>query len=98
MAVASAIVVFAVIWFMVLFIVLPLNLTTQAEAEDIVPGTPGSAPTDPKLGRKVRVVTYVTVPLWALVCAIIITGAITVDDFDLFSRWGPGDSPVFPQE
>ena len=96
MAITSALVLFAVIWFMVLFVVLPLNLTTQGEAQDVVPGTPKSAPMDPQLKRKARIVTLVTLPIWVVICAIIVTGAITVDDFDLFRRFGPGDTPVVP--
>lgn len=98
MAITSAIVLFMVIWFTVLFVVLPLNLTTQSEAKDVVPGTPPSAPMDPQLKRKAWIVTAATVPLWIITCTIIITGVITVDDFDLFSRWGPGDSPVFTDQ
>lgn len=89
MAVTSALVLLAVIWFMVLFVVLPLNLRTQGEDGEIVPGTPGSAPSDPQLGRKAMIVTLVSVPLWAAISAVIISGAITVDDFDLYRRFGP---------
>ncbi|MDV7145474.1 DUF1467 family protein [Tropicimonas sp. TH_r6] len=90
MAITSALVLLAVIWFMLLFIVLPLRLTTQEEAGDIVPGTPASAPTNPQLKRKAKIITLIALPLWAILCAIILTGAITVDDFDLFHRFGPG--------
>ncbi|PRY25586.1 putative secreted protein [Aliiruegeria haliotis] len=89
MAITSALVLFAVIWFMVLFIVLPIRLTTQDDSGDVVPGTPRSAPTNPALKRKARIVTLVTLPLWGITCAIIMTGTITVDDFDLFHRFGP---------
>ncbi len=40
MAITSAMVLFAVIWFATLFLILPIRLKTQAEAGDIVPGTP----------------------------------------------------------
>ncbi|MEO1397831.1 MAG: DUF1467 family protein [Pseudomonadota bacterium] len=98
MAITSALVLFAVIWFMVLFVVLPLNLTTQSEAQDVVPGTPQSAPMDPKLRRKAWVVTWVTLPLWILACALIISDWVTLSDFDLFTRFGPGNTPVFPAD
>lgn len=92
MAITSAIIVFAVIWFLVLFLVLPLRLRTQHEAGEVVPGTPRSAPVDPQLRRKARLVTLIAVPLWAIACTIILTGAITVDDFDLFQRFGPAEN------
>ena len=86
MTITAGLVLFAVIWFMVLFIVLPLRLTTQAEAGEVTPGTPESAPVDPKLGPKVKIVTAVSVVLWLVIAGIIVSGAITVADFDIFNR------------
>ncbi|MEE4120905.1 MAG: DUF1467 family protein [Paracoccaceae bacterium] len=92
MQITSALVLLAVIWFMVLFCVLPLNLRTQSEEGNVVPGTPGSAPVDPQLRRKAKIVTLVSLPIWVVACAVIITGVITVEDFDLFRRFGPQDA------
>ncbi len=89
MGVISGLVLFAVIWFMVLFVVLPLRLTTQEETGDVVPGTPSSAPVDPGLRGKVRIVTAVSVVLWAICATVILTGAITVADLDFFGRLEP---------
>ncbi|WP_068110600.1 DUF1467 family protein [Tropicimonas marinistellae] len=97
MAITSALVLLAVIWFMVFFIVLPLRLTTQDEAGDVVPGTQRSAPTNPRLKRKAVLVTAIAVPLWVVVSAIILTGTVTVDDFDLFHRFGPDSGQITPQ-
>ena len=96
MAITSALVLLAVIWFLVLFLVLPFRLVTQDEAGEIAPGTPRSAPTNPQIRRKAKIVTLIALPLWAVVCVIIITGAITISDIDLFHRFGPGSgaSPV----
>ena len=46
MNVVSALVLFAVIWFVTLLVALPIGLTTQEEAGEVVPGTPASAPVD----------------------------------------------------
>lgn len=89
MAITSAIVLFAVIWFMTLFIVLPIVTRTQEEDGDIVEGTHASAPSNFKPGRTARIVTYITIPIWIVLSTIIIMGWITVDDFDLFKRFGP---------
>lgn len=86
MDITSGIVLFAVIWFMVFFVVLPQRLTTQGEAGDVVPGTHSSAPADPQLGRKARITTIWAVVIWAVVATIILTGAITVEDLDFFNR------------
>ncbi|MFV0360089.1 DUF1467 family protein [Tropicimonas sp.] len=89
MAVTSAIVLLVVFWFMVFFIVLPLRLTTQQESGSVVEGTPGSAPANPQLKRKVRIVTAIALPLWAIACAIILSGAIPADYLSMYHRFGP---------
>lgn len=43
MSVASSLVLFAVIWFMALFDVLPLRLKTQGDVGKVAPGTPAGA-------------------------------------------------------
>ena len=91
MQITSALVLLAVIWFMVLFCVLPLNLRTQGEDGNIVPGTPGSAPVDPQLKRKTKIVTLISLPIWVVACAVIVSGLVTVSDFDLFRIFGPQD-------
>jgi predicted secreted protein len=45
MAIISALAVYFVIWWLTLFVVLPIGLRTQAEDGDVVPGTVASAPT-----------------------------------------------------
>ena len=89
MGITSAIVLFAVVWFMVFFVVLPLKLTTQGEAGDVVPGTPASAPADPQLRRKVRITTLWAVVLWAIIAGVILSGWVSVRDIDIFNRMGP---------
>ncbi|MEM8958561.1 MAG: DUF1467 family protein [Pseudomonadota bacterium] len=93
MSVTSAIVLFAVIWFMVFFVVLPLRLTTQGETGEIVPGTPASAPSDPQLKRKVRVTTLWALGLWVVIGGTILSGVITVRDFDVMGRMPPLEAP-----
>lgn len=93
MSVTSAIVLFAVIWFMVLFCVLPLRLRTQGDDGEVVPGTHAGSPTDARMGRRFLVTTIVSVVLWALSFGVIASGMIGVEDFDLFNRFGGGGQP-----
>jgi predicted secreted protein len=88
-SITSALVLFAVIWFMVFFVVLPLRLVTQGEDGNIVPGTHASAPSNPHLGRKVRLTTIWAVGLWILIGGTILSGVITVRDIDVMNRMGP---------
>jgi predicted secreted protein len=82
MTITAAIVVFAVTWFMVFFCVLPLRFQSQGDAGDVVPGTPKSAPSSENVGKKAKITTAVAVVLWAIICGIILSGWITVQDFD----------------
>ncbi|MEL6571379.1 MAG: DUF1467 family protein [Pseudomonadota bacterium] len=82
----SAIVLFAVIWFMVFFVVLPLRLQTQGEAGDVVPGTHSSAPADPQLKRKAWITTFWATIVWAVIAGTIMSGMISVRDLDWFDR------------
>lgn len=85
MGIGASIVMFAVIWFMLLLIILPLRMQSQADAGEVVKGTSPSAPVDPKLGKKVKWVTLLSIPIWAVVCGIIVSGVITVDMFDIYN-------------
>lgn len=89
MSIVSALVLFAVIWFLVLFIVLPIRLETQGDRGEITPGTQASAPANLSMKRKALVTTAVAVVVWAIVAGIILSGVITVRDIDFFDRMGP---------
>lgn len=86
MGITSALVLFAVVWFMTFFIVLPLQLKTQGEAGEVVPGTHKSAPADAEVGRKARITTYWAIPIWAVLAFVILSGWISVRDLDWFDR------------
>ena len=89
MSISAAIVLFAVCWFMVFFIVLPLRLTTQAEAGSVVPGTPQGAPAGFVVRRKALITTIAAVVIWAAIYVVITQGWITVRDLDVMGRMPP---------
>jgi len=84
--ITSALVLFAVIWFMVFFIVLPLRNETQGDTGEVVPGTHKSAPVDPQIKRKARITTIWAVGLWIVIAGTILSGLISVRDLDWFNR------------
>jgi predicted secreted protein len=86
MNVVSALVLFAVIWFVVLLVALPIGLTTQGEAGKVVPGTPASAPVDAMIRKKMIWVTLATLVLWLALCAFLIWGGVGIEDIDVFNR------------
>ena len=86
MGITSAIVMFAVVWWMIFFIVLPLRMVSQGDAGEVVPGTHKSAPADFQIGRKAKITTIWAVGVWIVFATIIISGVVTVRDLDWFNR------------
>ncbi len=82
MSITAALVLFVVIWFMTMFIVLPIQLRTQGEEGDVVPGTHQGAPSDFRTGRTMLITTLVATPIWAVIAGIILSGVVTIDMLD----------------
>ena len=71
MTITSAIVLLSVYWFIILFIILPINDTTQNDERNIIEGTAPSSPVNPNLKRKVSITTIVSIILWIPTCLVI---------------------------
>ena len=52
MGITSALVLFAVIWFLVFLVVIPIRLETQGDVGEVEPGTHAGAPANPNLKKK----------------------------------------------
>lgn len=89
MAITSALVLFAVIWFMLLLMALPMRMKSQEQDGKVVPGTPASAPVNPMIGKKMLWVTVITVVLWVPLVAFIMSGVVSIHDIDFYNRMGP---------
>ncbi|MCV6592870.1 MAG: DUF1467 family protein [Silicimonas sp.] len=93
MSIVSALVLLAVVWFMTLFVVLPIRLETQGDVGERVEGTHAGAPASSfSMKRKIRTTTLVALPIWALITAVILWGGISVRDIDMFNRMGAASS------
>ncbi len=82
MSITGGLVLLVVIWFMTLFIVLPIIMRTQAEDGEVVPGTHEGAPSNFKLGRTMLLTSAFAFPIWAVVVAVVLSGVVTVDMLD----------------
>lgn len=82
----SAIVVYAVLWFLTALVWLPVGLRTQGDENKIVPGTHAGAPANFRLGRMMLIVTLISLVLWGIICGTIIWSGLTVKDIDFFGR------------
>ncbi len=85
MSITAAIVLFASIWSVVLFMVLPFGMVSQADDGDVMPGTPASAPANPVIVRKAIITTIIAVFVFAIVWSVIEFRLVTLDDFPLLS-------------
>ncbi|ANP38248.1 MULTISPECIES: DUF1467 family protein [Rhodobacterales] len=86
MGITSGLVLYAVIWFMTFLIVIPIRLETQGDKGEIVPGTHAGAPENHYLKQKAVITTIAAFVIWAIVAGIILSGVISVNDFDWFDR------------
>ena len=62
----TAVAIYFVIWWTLLFAVLPLGVRSQAEANDVVPGTEPAAPVAPQLWKKAGITSVVAALAFAL--------------------------------
>lgn len=67
MNIAFALALYFMIWFITLFAVLPFGVHTQAEAGEVVPGTPASAPSIPRLRKVFLINTAVAAVVFLIV-------------------------------
>jgi predicted secreted protein len=71
MSLTLGLALYFIIWWTVLFAVLPFGVRTQAEEGPVVPGTPESAPARPRLVRifliNTMVATVVFVCVWGAI-------------------------------
>lgn len=86
MTITAALVLFAVIWFLTLLVVLPVRIKTQGDLGDIVPGTHAGAPEVHHMKKKIWITTGVSIVLWAIIAGIIVSGVISVRDFDWLNQ------------
>lgn len=88
MGITSALVLFAVIWFMTFLCVIPIRLQTQGDIGEVVPGTHAGSPQVHNLKRKAWITTGIAAVLWCVIAGIIVFEVITVRDIDswMFNR------------
>lgn len=95
MNLTGGIILFAVLWFLIFLMILPVRYISQAEAGEVVPGTPSSAPAEAHIGVKAKITTLIAAILWALIAGAIFFGGFTMKDIDWFNKLPPAtESPA----
>ena len=85
----SAIVLYAVLWSLTLLTIAPVRIRTQGDLGKIVEGTHAGAPEVHHLKTKLWVATAIATVLWILTAGVILSGAVSVRDIDMFHRMNP---------
>ncbi len=98
MSITSALVLFAVLWFLTFLVVIPIRLKTQGDVGTVDSGTHAGAPEDHNLKKKAWITTAIAAVLWAVITSIILSGAITIRDLDVFNRMGPATTKESPAD
>ena len=94
MTLSFALAIYAIIWWIVLFAMLPIGVRTQEEEGEVAPGTAESAPHMPKLLPKMLATTVVASVVFAVVYVIIVHRVITLDQIPFLPRYEPVRRPA----
>ncbi|AXC48614.1 DUF1467 family protein [Paracoccus suum] len=86
MNLTGGVVLYAVLWFLVMFVLLPIGQRSQADMGEVVPGTPAGAPHEPALRRKALWTTVITTILWGIIALVIFKGGITRADIGTWDQ------------
>jgi len=82
----TALAIYFVAWWLMLFVVLPFGVRSQQEEGSVVPGTDPGAPVVPLLVKKLIWNTILTGVVCGLFFWLFLTRRVTLDD--LTSLWG----------
>jgi predicted secreted protein len=83
MSLTGALAIFFIIWWVVLFTVLPWGVRTQQEDGEVVPGTVSSAPSRPSLIRKMAITTVIAAAIFAIFYVVYTNGLVSLDSVPL---------------
>jgi predicted secreted protein len=78
----TVVAIYFIIWWVVLFAVLPWGIRSQHEGKDMPPGTEPGAPIAPRIVAKLLWTTIVTTIIFGVLAVVTKYQLITLDDFD----------------
>ena len=86
MSIGLALAIYFIVWWTVLFAVLPIGVRTQGEEGAVVPGTPASAPVRPRFLFVISLTTLVSAVVFALIYAVLVWEIIELDKLPIGPR------------
>lgn len=88
MSLAIGLAVYVIVWWIVLFAVLPWGVNTQEEVDSVVPGSAPSAPDHPMMLRKVIATTLISLVIFAGIYWLVTMSGATLDNIPVLSQLG----------
>ncbi len=86
MSLTTALAIYFIIWWTVLFAVLPWGVRSQQESGEVAPGTDPGAPAIPRLKQKVIWTTVVATIVFTFCFVIATYRLVTIDDLVAWFR------------
>lgn len=80
MRLTTAVAIYFLIWWVVLFAILPWGIRSQVESGDVVEGSDPGAPAIPRLLKKLIWTTVVATLVFAIVAVLYVNRLVTFDD------------------
>ena len=80
MSIATAIAIYFIIWWTVLFAVLPWGIRSQEESGAVIKGTDPGAPAIPRLGRKLIWTSIVAALIFAIWYVVYAYRLVAIED------------------
>ncbi len=99
MTTTAGIAIYLVIWWLVLFAVLPFGIVSQHEVGELDDGSDAGAPVRPMMWRKAIITTLIATLLWLGVAWLIVYRPISYDDIPFmpkFREWPAGAADAKP--
>lgn len=84
MSITTALATYFVVWWIILFAVLPFGVRSQAEEGEVSPGTDPGAPAIPHLWAKLLWTTIVSAVVFGVAAYLFVNRIITLDMLSVF--------------
>ena len=81
MSITGSIVTYVILWWIILFLLLPFKIKSQLDDKKINPGTEPGAPSNPRILKKVFYTTIITSILFTIIFILSYFNVINIRDF-----------------
>lgn len=88
MTLTAGLAIYAIMWWLTLFVVLPFGISTHEEEGTVDLGTAPSAPAQPLMLRKLVITTLVSAAIFGVFYWTVTESGMTLDDIPFLPKYG----------